>query len=859
MDQIAQDKQDRMESKSIESLLLDIFGGNDYYSESKEGLKGDIYYQPVDNPLTEEDISDHLHGERILGSYQLIRGTNVVRWLGWDVDSPDLKIARDMAVKIVKNITGIPHIVEFSGRKGYHILVFLESPMPASDAKKITHYIREKEGLLSSGENHVECYPKQDSLTKDKPKGSLIKIPLGKHPKTHDRSRFIDISNGWENGPDLNPQELLRYRAKNSDVINLMTQDEALQETLIDLVSEFWSSGKRHELSLYLCGFLAHEGWGLEQTKEFVRDICIRSGDTEEFNRMQTVDNTFQRHKEGKSIRGRQGLGEILPVAAMQRITELVSRLRAPDTVSQIDDIRYIKGKPKLEAARLAAVTIWGTLNDNGCKIFQNDLNSAYWYDAETHLVTEEGTEKWRSLLNKFFGLNPVDSFSRLVYSELRLRIVREAQIVPVRNRTYWDELKGKLFINLGGPEVYIVSGENVIEQAYNGECGIMFLTNDSGKYIIPDLMGERIDTWKYLVEDISFTTSTEAPASPDEQKELLKAWILAFFFQELMPTKPILAIIGAAGSGKTTALRRILRVLEDPDGDVLGVPTDKQDSFRASIGSHKLLTIDNMEKSGAWWMVDILNKLSTGNTIELRKLYETNSKFMIKPECFVGITAVNMPFSEETLFSRLLILETDKINDPLPEYILQKKIRENSSAIWGDILQKLGTIVSELRKIQVVKPPTKSRLADFTVFCARIKSCSVVHGEILFSGLLSIVDSQLKQLRESSQAVLLLEEWLSLKPQEASEWRTFSQLFDILSHMALIRKMNFNWKNAMALYRHFSTLEDRLRKDFSAEMHEEFNTSINRNIVKIRFNTYMVDVREESSGSNGSGFVIRE
>src|SRR3972149_1401124 len=91
MDQRAQDKQDRIESKSIESLLLDIFGGNDYYSESKEGLKGDIYYQPVDNPLTEEDISDHLHGERILGSYQLIRGTNVVRWLGWDVDRKNVQ------------------------------------------------------------------------------------------------------------------------------------------------------------------------------------------------------------------------------------------------------------------------------------------------------------------------------------------------------------------------------------------------------------------------------------------------------------------------------------------------------------------------------------------------------------------------------------------------------------------------------------------------------------------------------------------------------------------------------------------------------------------------------------------------
>lgn len=827
----------RADEKGLEELLLEIFGGNTYYSKARE-IKGEISYHPVESPLTEETLTEHLSGVTTLGAYQLIKGADVVRWLGWDVDSKDLKTARDIVLKLTKHIATIPYAVEFSGRKGYHILVFLRNPMPAENAKKFTEWVREKEGLAASGDTHVECFPKQGKLSNSTPMGNLIKIPLGLHPKTHDKSRFVDILNGWENGPELDPWEILRYRVFPEAVMDLMDTGPELAQQLVDLISEYWKDGRRHDLSLYLCGYLANEGWGLEQTKDIMRDIMFKTGDTEDFNRIQTVETTFQRMKEGKSIRGRQGLGEILPVTAMQRLTEMVAQMKAPDTVAQIDDIRYLKGKPKLEAARLAAHTIWSTLNDNGCRMVQTDQNIAYWYNSEFHTLTEEGTEKWRTMLNKDFGLNPVDPFSKLVYAELRFRTVREAMIVPIRNRTFWDEDAGNLYINLGGQEVYIINGSGNINTGYNGECGIMFVTNESGKYVVPDFEADQIDAWSFLVNDISFGISADAPANPDEQRELLKAWILAFFFQEIFPTKPILSIIGMSGSGKTTALRRILRVLEDPESDVLGVPTDKQDSFRASIGAHRLLTIDNLEKSGAFWMIDILNKLSTGNRIELRELYRTNTKFTIIPQCFVALTAVNVPFSEETLFSRLLILETDRLQDPLPEHLIQRRIRENGPAIWADLIRKLDMIVSTLRRVRNVRPPTKSRLVDFTVFCERIRSCKVVNGETLSLGLLTIVDSQMRQLKESSQAIKLLEEWISMKPQEACEWRTFAQMYELLYHMALSRKQNFNWKNAASLYRHFIALEDRLRKDFQAEMVVEYSASINKNVAKIRFNT---------------------
>jgi len=822
--------------KTVAELLLDVFGGNPYHAKASE-TNGDIWYNPVDNPLSIDDIQCHIDGKCALGSYQLLQGSDVVKWLGFDVDSKDIMIAREIVLKLEKHLSGIPHCVEFSGGKGYHVLIFLQSPLPAAKAKKILDWVRDAEGFGSTGDSHVECFPKQTQLTKARPKGNLLKIPLGKHPRTHNQSRFVDGMNGWENGPDLNPIDILSNRADSGDVLGILNEAPSVDTQLVQLLAQYWEPGKRHDMSLFLSGFLAHESWGVDQAKTLMKAICQAVGDSEEYNRVETVETTFIKHKEGKSIRGRQGLGEMLPVSVMQRLTELVSQMRAPDTVAQIDDIRYTKTRPPLENARLSSTTMWSILNDEGCRIFQTGDGIAFWYNSVDHTVTEESSESWKAMLNKQFGMNPQDSFSKLVVNELRLRIVREAPVVPIQNRTFWNEAEGKLYLNLGGPEVYILDGRT-IEKSYNGECGFMFVTNVNNKFVVPDFDSPPVDAWDFLVNDLSFTTSNDAPSKPEEQRELLKAWLLAFFFQELMPTKPILAMLGQPGSGKTTAIRRILRILEDPESDVLGVPTDKQDAFRASIASHRLLVLDNLEKSGSYWMVDMLNKLATGNNIEIRELYKTNSRHMIIPRCFVACTAVSMPFSDETLFSRLLVLEMQQLFEPIAEHIMQKKIRDNGAVVWADLMRKLNDIVVNIKKNQNPRAPTKSRLVDFTVFCARISSSPVVHGDKLGLGLLSMVDSQLRQLKESSQAITFIEEWISSRPSEAEEWHTYQELYNILQVMCSSRRIDFKWKNSVGLGRHLDTLKPRLEADFGAEITSVSDQSSFKDITKIRFKT---------------------
>lgn len=811
-------------------LLLHYFGSNPYYAMARQ-IAGEIAYTPVQKSLTEEIIQQHLDGQIVVGVYHLNKDSQV-HWLGWDVDSTDLTTAKHFTEKIVKRLQDISHAVEFSGGKGYHVLIFLEQPVAADKAKKFVDFIRDTEGLPKTGKSHVECYPKQSQLTKSLPMGSLLKLPLGVHPSSRLRSKFVDPFNGWENGTEIQPEHLLQHPVKFEILQTLIQTDQDAKKTIVDLLTPYWTAGERHSLALYLAGYLAHIGWGLEDATELMKAISQAAGDTDIRNRVLAVEDTFRNVYNGKTVRGYSGLAEMLPGAAVRALSELCTQIVVPSTVKQIDAIRLHKAA-SFEKIRSAANMIWASLQEQG-EVVQTNAHIAYWYRKEDHTLTSFESMKWHAILLQDFGINPAESFGVQVTQAIKLRAVNEARLVTIQNRTVWD---GKcLYVNLGAAEVYKLNGVD-IKTEYNGECGFLFRTDTIAESIHP-LFEFPKDVWQELITDLNFNKSADAPATPEEQGELLKAWILAFFFQELMPTKPLLLSMGVPGSGKTTAMRRILRVLESPTAEVLEVAGDKPDSLRASIASHRLLVLDNLEKSGVRWLVDTLNRLATGASIELRQLYKTNEVYTLKPNCFVAMTAVSMPFSEETLFSRILPLEMTQLQNPLPEYLLQQNIQQSMGELWADLLEKLNCVVANLNANQDNVPPIASRLADFTVFCKRIETCGVVNGQILIKGLRSLVDRQKTALLEASPFIVVLEEWLNSKEseQEIKKEHTFSELHSILEPIARSRKLSWRWNAPAALARHVMAMAEPLKKLYRAEFSVRFDEQLRREIHTIRF-----------------------
>lgn len=794
--------------------LEEVFG-HTRFASARITADGAVSYVPVLGELNADLLLKHLNGDTILGSYALTE-TDMVWWLGWDIDSQDRIIAREYALQILSHLDDIPHCIEYSGGKGYHILIFLAEPITASKAKQIVEYVRDLEGLPRAGKSHVECYPKQAKLTQSNPMGNLLKIPLGIHPRTHETSMFVDPFNGWEGGEGISPLEVLGRKVDPELLEHLLEAEE--QDAIVSLakvLAPSWVTGERHSLALNLAGYLANTGWGMQQVEDLIVMICGEAGDDDEItNRVEAVQDTFQKMSEGKQVAGYMYLADVLPGSVMNMVMELARSVATPPIMKKLEGIRLSKGATFTKVAACAEI-IWQHLGEVGM-VLKTPTGLTYWYNSDTHLILDMGSERWIAHVHKFYGLNPADSFGNQVLKSIFLKSLMDGKMVEVHTRSFWDG--SQLYVNLGGPEVYILDGKK-IGTGYNGECGVIFTTYADQRVIpIPDLDTDQ-SAWAYLTDDLSFEWSENVTAKPEEQRELLRAWILAFFFPQVMETRPILCVLGAPGSGKTSMMRRIIHVLEGVKEDVLSLVEDKPDSLRSSITSHRLVVLDNLEQSRAHWLVNILNTLATGSIIELRQLYKTNESFKIEPNVFVALTAVDVPFSESTLHSRLLPIELSVIKSVIPEALIQKAIKQNQEAIWGDLLLMLSACVKELRRNHTVTAPTESRLADFTVFVARIAQAGVLDAEQANLGLRNLVERQKMQMLQASRVVEMLDDYVQSQPEEANEWHSYTQLVEKLGNIAFKRKVTLDRCNtAASLKRHLEPRRSILEKWYGME-----------------------------------------
>jgi hypothetical protein len=214
-----------------------------------------------------------------------------------------------------------------------------------------------------------------------------------------------------------------------------------------------------------------------------------------------------------------------------------------------------------------------------------------------------------------------------------------------------------------------------------------------------------------------------------------------------------------------------------------------------------------------------------------------------IKPDCFVILTATALPFAEESLFTRLLPLELAAIKNPIPEYAMQRAITDNLEGIWMGILGMMNTVVSELRKVRTAPAPTESRLADFTVFCNRIRGLTngdegILDGDTLIKGLETMINRQKGLLNEASPFVALLDVWLqedrenSLRQGrgphggDGAKWHTATELNTILSRMATRSNVNWIWDTGHSLSKHIQALEINLNRHYGMDTRAATNNS---------------------------------
>jgi len=160
-----------MDVKSLKRYI----GRKDVYAKQTD--KGS--YICVREPITDELLDKHLKGEITIGTY-LIRKDGLINFAAIDLDGEktDLVSLKRISIAIYSLFPDFTRTLEFSGRRGYHIWIFPETPYKPSILRMIIKSRLKRIGIGGS----IEIYPKQNKLSGSE-LGNQIKLPCGKHKK----------------------------------------------------------------------------------------------------------------------------------------------------------------------------------------------------------------------------------------------------------------------------------------------------------------------------------------------------------------------------------------------------------------------------------------------------------------------------------------------------------------------------------------------------------------------------------------------------------------------------------------------------------------------------------------------------
>ncbi len=183
---------------TIQELKRELFrripGRLDAYSvQLKEG------YTHVSAPL---ELKTYLDDHSTVGTY-LVDLNNQVGSAIIDIDvnkeaytkAPistfsDILIQQTQQIASILDAAGISYSTEFSGFKGYHLIICFEKPVQAAVVRRKLHEL-EKDFILVDDRLHWEIFPKQDKVDPGG-YGNLIKLPLQKHQGSGKYSHFVD-------------------------------------------------------------------------------------------------------------------------------------------------------------------------------------------------------------------------------------------------------------------------------------------------------------------------------------------------------------------------------------------------------------------------------------------------------------------------------------------------------------------------------------------------------------------------------------------------------------------------------------------------------------------------------------------
>lgn len=586
----------------------------------------------------------------------------------------------------------------------------------------------------------------------------------------------------------------------------ITAEPDALEVLLVN----YWeTTGQRDELVLGIAAYLCKLDWPWAMVGSLLRAVGKATKNEDMDERLRVLKTAYRKWQVGEPIADSEKLRDILTASDLDKLEQLAKECRIPKEVRIIDRIRCQSrsgqnGKRPFIIDREVCEAVVRDLKEKG-RFLRVEGGQCYWFNDKERKVMAIDSQMIETVLDVKYGINPADKLMRNVTASLRTETLSQGEEVRVYRLTHYDMEKNVLYIYAGEGLVYKLNGKKILT-VDNGNDGVFFEEIEREACWRADFDNPR-DPFETLIKGLSFASGEGVLLTPRCQEIVLWLWLRTLFFEEIQPTKPILVLTGDHGSGKTTALRRILYFLFGSKGEVSSIKDEQ--AWTPAITNNYLLVLDNVDKK-LKWLPDKLNLAATGQNISIRVLYETNREYKVTPRCFLALTTVKPPFGEAPVVDRFILLKMKPLDTCTPEKTIKRDILSGRNQLWAGLLRQLNSDINCLTREDM---EVNFRMADWGELCHKFLSQEKNGIETFNTIINGLKQEQSAQVLDYSIIPQILDKW----EHDGSRWYSTAELYEIWKGIGEVENL-FVSKSAKGLGMHLSNIRRALHDVYGVD-----------------------------------------
>lgn len=352
-------------------------------------------------------------------------------------------------------------------------------------------------------------------------------------------------------------------------------------------------------------------------------------------------------------------------------------------------------------------------------EFFRTSNGAPYYFLRSERRVLNLHHSDFGNFLKQLSGLSETEHYYKFIVDRLKADVSETAPRAEVHAMAHFDVDSNRHIISDGAGGTWWRDRGGKWQSGYNGQDNIYFATEPDAESFYPDTSCADEENLKwflqlFLLEDLGGSQDLTKP----EMHLLLKIWLVQQLFPVFRKTRIIPTFLGPQGSGKTTAVKLLGKLLVGAQFEVTGVQENKEDNFVASVSNRTVVGLDNAD-SRVRWLADALARYATGQRFQIRKLYSNNEEVTFAVRAVLLITSRDPHFNRADVAERLLPLTFSRPSEYVDEAEIFDELRTRRNPIWGELLNISAALVDKLDLTRKMR--FRFRMADYAVCGSRI------------------------------------------------------------------------------------------------------------------------------------------